>query len=347
MPDPTTISGHRRFERDFSAYIDGQLSPLARHDLERHLAICPGCEAEVEELRAVKWAAGHLGNEQPDRSFAISPEMLNARPIAPPSGWSAPAISGTIPWQAFSWVAAGVVAFAIGAVVAYLVSSSGGDHSASQAPTTIIQSVAATPNVPAAATVESVATVPPTDTPAPLPSATTAPVVVAAAPAPRTAPVQPPASSPAIQVTPVGPSGQPGGVIEVPIPNRPGARPIAPQQPLQSPTTVASGTGFTVSAAPPAAAAISAQPATRATVASGALAAAQPPVGTVAAPAPPIVASAAAPTATPTSTPSAAVGAAPGLTTSNGAPSAPLAGGQNAGAAAQPLVPPSAPANRR
>ena len=37
-----------------NAYHDGELSPAARADLERHLGQCPQCSAELERLRRLR-----------------------------------------------------------------------------------------------------------------------------------------------------------------------------------------------------------------------------------------------------------------------------------------------------
>lgn len=41
-----------RIERSLSAYLDGELPPEEVAEVERHLAECPSCRAELDDLRA-------------------------------------------------------------------------------------------------------------------------------------------------------------------------------------------------------------------------------------------------------------------------------------------------------
>jgi anti-sigma factor RsiW len=58
-----------RFERQLSAYLDGELPPEEMTEVRRHLAGCPSCQAELEELRATKGMVGRLSQPQLPTSF--------------------------------------------------------------------------------------------------------------------------------------------------------------------------------------------------------------------------------------------------------------------------------------
>jgi len=64
---------HRRFRDDLSAYLDGRLSERRQRRLEEHLAACPACERELNELRSVVEAVKSLPTVPAPRSFAIQP----------------------------------------------------------------------------------------------------------------------------------------------------------------------------------------------------------------------------------------------------------------------------------
>ena len=64
---------HRRFREDLSAYLDGQLSERRQRRLEEHLAACPACGRELNELRSVVEAVKSLPTVPVPRSFAIQP----------------------------------------------------------------------------------------------------------------------------------------------------------------------------------------------------------------------------------------------------------------------------------
>lgn len=66
---------------DFSAFLDGELPASRAARLEKHLAACTACTAELEGLRAVRAAMRQLPEATAPRSFAITPEMArDARP---------------------------------------------------------------------------------------------------------------------------------------------------------------------------------------------------------------------------------------------------------------------------
>ncbi len=52
-----------------SDYLDGELSPAERAELEAHLAACEACAATLEELRAVVTEAGRLPELGPERDL--------------------------------------------------------------------------------------------------------------------------------------------------------------------------------------------------------------------------------------------------------------------------------------
>lgn len=68
-----------------SAYVDSQLAPDERADLERRLAADAGLRAALAELRATVGLLRELEPLAPPRSFAIDP-----RAAAPRRGWSFP-----------------------------------------------------------------------------------------------------------------------------------------------------------------------------------------------------------------------------------------------------------------
>lgn len=65
-----------------SDYLDGELGPVAREELEAHLAGCPECARTLAELRAVAEEAGQLPDLPPERD--LWPE-IEAR-LTPRSG---------------------------------------------------------------------------------------------------------------------------------------------------------------------------------------------------------------------------------------------------------------------
>jgi anti-sigma factor RsiW len=54
--------------RDFvelvTDYLEGRLGPRARARFEEHLALCPGCDAYLEQMRATLAALGRLPEER-------------------------------------------------------------------------------------------------------------------------------------------------------------------------------------------------------------------------------------------------------------------------------------------
>ncbi len=109
---------HSRLRDQLSAYIDGELKAPAAERLERHLADCGRCRAELEQLRATIGALRELPEAEPPRSFTLSPERVAApRPALP-----------AVPPLAFGMrIAATVVAAALAVVLVVDLGDIGGD----------------------------------------------------------------------------------------------------------------------------------------------------------------------------------------------------------------------------
>lgn len=89
-----SISTHRRFRDQLSAYIDGELRASAAERLETHLAACEGCRLELGQLRATAAALHDLPEVQAPRSFTLSPKATRLGESLskgkPPEGLSPP-----------------------------------------------------------------------------------------------------------------------------------------------------------------------------------------------------------------------------------------------------------------
>jgi anti-sigma factor RsiW len=59
----TSVCRYKENEALLSAWIDGDLEPTEAEDLERHLELCQRCRSVVDDLRALKVAAGGLAEE--------------------------------------------------------------------------------------------------------------------------------------------------------------------------------------------------------------------------------------------------------------------------------------------
>jgi len=57
-----------------SAYLDDELAPAARHEAEAHLAACPDCRAELDEVAAAR------------RAIRIMPVHATPRPLVGAAG---------------------------------------------------------------------------------------------------------------------------------------------------------------------------------------------------------------------------------------------------------------------
>jgi len=76
------MSNTKHFTDSLSAYIDGALNPVERARVDAHLATCPQCRADLNELRYVAQMTRALPLVRAPRSFTLSPEMVarTARP---------------------------------------------------------------------------------------------------------------------------------------------------------------------------------------------------------------------------------------------------------------------------
>jgi anti-sigma factor RsiW len=68
-----------------SEYIDGELTPDERAQLEAHLVTCAGCAGTLEELRDVVLRAGALPPRPPDADLwpGIAPRLELSAPVVP------------------------------------------------------------------------------------------------------------------------------------------------------------------------------------------------------------------------------------------------------------------------
>jgi anti-sigma factor RsiW len=71
------VSGHER-ER-LSAYLDGELAPAERAEVEAHLSACPECSALLARLAEAGRLAAQLGVEAPEGYFDALPGRVAAR----------------------------------------------------------------------------------------------------------------------------------------------------------------------------------------------------------------------------------------------------------------------------
>ena len=74
-----------------SAYIDGELTGVEMIEIRRHLDGCPGCQNELDDLRAVKRLVGRLHIAQPvaDLPGRIYAGLDNVQPYSWLRYWSA------------------------------------------------------------------------------------------------------------------------------------------------------------------------------------------------------------------------------------------------------------------
>jgi hypothetical protein len=79
------FSEHERVRRDLSAYIDEQLEADERARVERHLASCAECRAELESLRRTVQLLRSVPPVAPPRSFLLP---ATAAPTARPARYS-------------------------------------------------------------------------------------------------------------------------------------------------------------------------------------------------------------------------------------------------------------------
>jgi hypothetical protein len=95
-----------------SAWLDGELAPAQRAEVEAHLADCEECAALLADMGAVDELARELPAEAPPEYFETFPERVRtrvesaprARPGAPSTRWRVPA---------WTWAAAAVLLLAV------------------------------------------------------------------------------------------------------------------------------------------------------------------------------------------------------------------------------------------
>ncbi len=244
---------HARLREQLSAYIDDELSPPERFEVEHHLETCLECREELDDLQTIARATSLLPEVSAPRSFILAPSPAVAPPAATrPLEAAAPARSRQIPWFLLGWGAAGVAALLLGAGVAHMLTSIGGSPSTLPAP---VRTNAALPPTAAPATPTALATVAPpasataTATPSATPAPTPAPVVAgvpsgggnagtAAGPVGNAGGAGTTGGASAAAVAPVGTAGQPGGAAEVTLPPRPGVAPAAAAPVATAPAAV-------------------------------------------------------------------------------------------------------------
>ncbi len=100
------MSGHES-ER-LCAYLDGELPPGERAEVEAHLAACPACTALLADMGAVDAAARSLPAEAPEGYFEAFPSRVVARLGA---ASKSPARPRRLP--AWTWAAAAALLLAV------------------------------------------------------------------------------------------------------------------------------------------------------------------------------------------------------------------------------------------
>jgi hypothetical protein len=100
------VSGHES-ER-LCAYLDGELPPGERAEVEAHLAACPACTALLADMAAVDAAARSLPAEAPEGYFDAFPSRVVARLGA---ASKAPARTRQLP--TWTWAAAAALLLAV------------------------------------------------------------------------------------------------------------------------------------------------------------------------------------------------------------------------------------------
>src|SRR5689334_24320321 len=71
------------YSMQLSAYHDGELSPSEREQLERHVAACPACAAELEQFRRLSALLDtaprpRLSDESRRELYALAPQVEEA-----------------------------------------------------------------------------------------------------------------------------------------------------------------------------------------------------------------------------------------------------------------------------
>lgn len=103
---------HRRARKKLSAYVDGELAAKDAGRLESHVESCERCQLELDELRATIGALRSMPDEEPRRSFALTPEMVRAPRLLPQPG-PTPALAHGLRLSAAGLAAALALVFVI------------------------------------------------------------------------------------------------------------------------------------------------------------------------------------------------------------------------------------------
>jgi hypothetical protein len=75
---------HEEWTDRLSGYLDGDLTPEEREDVERHLEGCEACREVLGELRAVVALAGGLGERPPERElWPVIAARIEGSPLGP------------------------------------------------------------------------------------------------------------------------------------------------------------------------------------------------------------------------------------------------------------------------
>jgi anti-sigma factor RsiW len=103
-------NGGEHLDDTLSAYLDDELAPAARREVEAHLAACPACRAELEEVAAAR------------RAIRIMPVHATPRPLVGAPSPGARLSPEVVPRPARSrrralWAVAAAVAAAVALVL--------------------------------------------------------------------------------------------------------------------------------------------------------------------------------------------------------------------------------------
>lgn len=118
------INKHAWFRQNLDAFVDGELDSAGMTRVERHLAACDACAADVATARTLTSSLGALPMRSAPRSFQLTPEMV--RGSAPSA---LPAASRTPASLTFVRVAAGIAVVAFISVFAGSLLNGSNEHS--------------------------------------------------------------------------------------------------------------------------------------------------------------------------------------------------------------------------
>ena len=114
-------------EADLSAYLDGELSPERKRQLEEHLRSCDGCSRKLDALRTLAAALREMPESPLPRSFTLTPEQARGIQKAKPSSTAARL------YPAFRTAAAAAIVLLFAFVGADIFLQSGGGRDEPQA----------------------------------------------------------------------------------------------------------------------------------------------------------------------------------------------------------------------